>query len=144
MRTRVFQYYVRGCRGGAVEKWCRIVAIHRLKFFGPKVWKTVLGTSCWCLRHENDPERWSARPRARAHARAPGRAPGQGNLSVLVSILQCMSAQRFLMASCSFMIAPRKLISCCSQYLRTSNCVCKCAPTTWLLQSAINASWGEC
>ena len=60
-----------GVQRGAAEKWCRIMAIHRLNFFGPKVLKTVLETSCWCLRHENDPERWSARPRARPRAR-PG------------------------------------------------------------------------
>jgi hypothetical protein len=44
-----------GVQRGAAEKWCRIMAIHRLKFFGPKVLKTVLESSCRCLRRESDP-----------------------------------------------------------------------------------------
>jgi len=44
-----------GVQRGAAEKRCRIMAIHRLKFVGPKVLKTVLESSCRCLRRESDP-----------------------------------------------------------------------------------------
>jgi hypothetical protein len=65
-------------------------------------------------------------------------------LLVLVSILQYMSAQRFLVAPFKMHLQShdrsKEMISCCTQYLHPTNCVCKCAHTT----DAVAAIFYQC